>query len=93
MAYFDYIIVHHTGGGRKGRLKELWGLSGREFPIYGVQIPSIVLFLGTERLQARKKLYERILTLSGEPTKYSDPNDVFDLPFPSVNQSSPLFLP
>src|SRR5258705_9920619 len=38
-----------------------------------------------------KELYERIYMLSEEPTKYSDPNEVFDLPFPSVNQIPPRF--
>lgn len=38
-----------------------------------------------------EKLYERIHMLSGEPRKYSDPNEVFDLPFPSVNQIPPRF--
>jgi hypothetical protein len=38
-----------------------------------------------------KELYERIHMLSKEPTEYSDPNKVFDLPFPSVNQIPPGF--
>ncbi len=38
-----------------------------------------------------KELYERIHMLSEEPTKYSTPNEVIDLPFPSVNQIPPRF--
>ena len=38
-----------------------------------------------------KELYERIGMLSEEPMKYSNPNEVFDLPFPSVNQIPPRF--
>ena len=38
-----------------------------------------------------EKFNERIHMLSGEPTKYSDPNAVFELPFPSVNQIPPRF--
>jgi len=55
------------------------------------KISSFVFFLGTEELQAMEKLNERIHMLSGEPTKYSDPNAVFELPFPSVNQIPPRF--
>ncbi len=38
-----------------------------------------------------ERLYEWIHMLSGEPTKYSDPNEVFDLPFPSLNHIPPRF--
>ncbi len=38
-----------------------------------------------------KELYERIDMLSEEPTKYSAPNEVFDLPFPSVNEIPSCF--
>jgi len=38
-----------------------------------------------------KELYERIHVLSEEPSKYSSPNEVIDLPFPSVNQIPPCF--
>jgi len=38
-----------------------------------------------------KQLYERIDMLSEEPTKYSAPNEVIDLPFPSVNEIPPRF--
>jgi len=36
-------------------------------------------------------LYEQIHMLSENPTKYSDPNEVFDLPFPSMNKIPPRF--
>lgn len=38
-----------------------------------------------------KELYERFDILSEEPTKYSAPNEVIDLPFPSVNEIPPHF--
>jgi len=38
-----------------------------------------------------KELYERIDMLSEEPTKYSAPNEIIDLPFPSVNEIPPRF--
>jgi len=40
-----------------------------------------------------EKLYKQIHMLSEEPTKYSDPNEVFDLPFPSVNEIPLRFSP
>ena len=38
-----------------------------------------------------EKLYEQIQIISPESAKYSDPNEVFDLPFPSVNKIPPRF--
>ena len=39
-----------------------------------------------------KSLYEQILSLSQDPTKYSDPQEVLDLPFPSMNTIPPRFF-
>ena len=39
-----------------------------------------------------KGLYEQINMLSEEPTKYSGPNEVIDIPFPSVNEIPPRFF-
>ena len=45
----------------------------------------------TEELKSMKELYKRIDILSEEPTKYSTPNEVIVLPFPSVNEIPPRF--
>jgi hypothetical protein len=70
------------------RQKELSRLSDGEF----LQL-LVCGFLNydTEELHSIKELYERINMISEEPTKYSDPNEVFDLPFPSVNEIPPRF--
>jgi hypothetical protein len=47
------------------------------------EIPSIIFPLDLEEMET---LYEQIHMLSEDPTKYSDPNEVFDLPFPSMNE-------
>lgn len=45
----------------------------------------------TEEIQSMKHLHERIYMLSEEPTEYSAPNEVIELPFPSVNEIPPHF--
>jgi hypothetical protein len=67
--------------------QELPRLSDRKFSTLGVRD----FLYDTEDLQSMKGLYERINMLSEEPTKYSAPNEVFNLPFPSVNEIPPRF--
>ena len=60
----------------KKRLKKLPQLSEREFPVRGVRNFLSYLISGVQKMD---KVYGRIHMLSGEP--YSNPNEVFDLPF------------
>ena len=49
------------------------------------EISSIVFFLATQVLDKMDKLYKQIQLLPDKPENYSDPKNVYQLPFPSVN--------
>jgi len=55
------------------------------------EISSIVFFLATQVLDKMDKLYKQIQLLPDKPENYSDPKNVYQLPFPSVNATPRRF--